>query len=180
MTDLKSYEPDEVTAGDRWAWKKSVSGYPAGDGWVLKYFFTNASANFSIEAAADGEDYLIEHTPVSPTAGFYSWVATVSKDDNRFTVGNGTITVRPDPAGVNVDLRSYARKVVDAIEAVIQKRASKDQENYSIDGRSLGRTPIADLLLLRDRFLKELATEKTKTRLAQGRPSRRNIRVRFN
>lgn len=179
MTDLKNYEPDEAVAGDLWSWKKSVPGYPASEGWALTYHFANSSANFSISASGDGADFLVEVTPENPAPGLYNWAATVKKGAARITVGSGSITVHPDPESGSADLRSYAQKIVDAIEAVIEKRASKDQENYSIDGRSLARTPIADLLLLRDRFRKELANEKAKNRIAQGRKSRRNIRLRF-
>ena len=49
----------------------------------------------------------------------------------------------------------HVRRVIDAIEAVIERRATKDQKSYSIDGRSLERTPIDELLLLRDRYRAE-------------------------
>ena len=58
------------------------------------------------------------------------------------------------------DARSHVQRVLDAIEAVLEKRATLDQEQYRINNRELRRTPIADLLKLRDRYRGELARMK--------------------
>ena len=55
---------------------------------------------------------------------------------------------------------SHAEKVLAAIEAALERCASTDQMNYSIEGLSLARTPIADLLTLRDRYKAEVVREK--------------------
>jgi hypothetical protein len=48
---------------------------------------------------------------------------------------------------------------------VIEGRSSRDQENYSIQGRSLSRTPIPDLLILRDRYKAMYVQEQRAERL---------------
>ena len=55
---------------------------------------------------------------------------------------------------------SHAERVLAAIEAVLERRASTDQMNYSIEGLSLARTPITDLLTLRDRYKAEVTRQK--------------------
>ena len=55
------------------------------------------------------------------------------------------------------DGQDHIEKVIDTIEAVIEGRASKDQEGYKINDRELRRTPIADLLLLREKYKRELS-----------------------
>jgi len=75
---------------------------------------------------------------------------------------------------------THARRVLTAIEAVIEGRASKDQEEYTIGTRSLKRTPIKDLLVLRDAYKAEVAHEDAQYRLAQGLPNPRKVRVRFD
>ncbi|WP_123711612.1 hypothetical protein [Sinobacterium caligoides] len=74
------------------------------------------------------------------------------------------------------DDRTHAKRVLAAIEAVIEKRASRDQMAYSIDSRSLSRTPIADLMLLRDRYKTMVAMEDKK---AAGVSLIGRLRVRF-
>ena len=48
------------------------------------------------------------------------------------------------------------QRTLEAIEAVIEKRASIDQERYKINNRELWRTPIPELLVMRDRYRSEL------------------------
>ena len=71
----------------------------------------------------------------------------------------------------SIDVQSHARKVLSAIEAVIEGRASQDQMSYSIAGRSLSRMPIDDLLTLRDRYRAEWNKEK---RLQRGKAGKGN------
>ena len=70
--------------------------------------------------------------------------------------------MRPDIAQLAAghDARSHVQRVLDAIEAVLEKRATLDQEQYRINNRELRRTPIADLLKLRDRYRMELQRAK--------------------
>ena len=75
---------------------------------------------------------------------------------------------------------SHAQTVLDAIEAVIENRASLDQQSYTIAGRRLDRMPIADLLMLRDRYKAEVFKEEVEARIAAGLGgSKRNIKVRL-
>ena len=68
----------------------------------------------------------------------------------------------------STEVQSHARKVLSAIEAVIEGRASQDQMSYSIAGRSLARMPIEDLLLFRDRYRSEWLKDKRLTRARKG------------
>lgn len=72
---------------------------------------------------------------------------------------------------------SHAERVLVAIEAVIEGRASKDQESYKIGDRELVRTPLRDLLLLRDRYREDVrrARSARKGHSLFGR----NVSVRF-
>jgi hypothetical protein len=44
--------------------------------------------------------------------------------------------------------------------AVIEGRATRDQERYRINNRELQRTPISDLIRLRDRYREEARRER--------------------
>jgi hypothetical protein len=71
--------------------------------------------------------------------------------------------VKPNLLAPGADGRSFVKQALDAIEAVLAKRATKDQERYVIEvngsRRELWRTPIGDLLKLRDRYRAEYNAE---------------------
>jgi hypothetical protein len=180
---------DKLVAGDTLDFSTEVSGYPATDGWTLKYqliprFTSPVQAPITITAATDGEDYRVQvgsSTTATWTAGEYGWARWIEKIGMRISVGNGNTTViqNPTTAVQGYDGRSHARIVLDAIEAVIEGRASKDQEEYSIEGRSLKRTPIKDLLVLRDTYRADVQAELAAERVASGLPNPRRVGVRF-
>ena len=184
--DIPTTEPTEARAGDTWKWTKTLADYPASEGWALTYRFKSATAAFEVAASASGDDYSVTVAATTTddiAAGFYTWVAQVSLAGEKYTVDSGPFTVNPDfhtgTASAAYDGRSHARIVVDAIEAVIEGRASRDQEAYEIAGRSLKRTPIADLLKLRQHYRAELATEEAAQRIANNVGAGRKIQFRL-
>ncbi|MBW4709580.1 hypothetical protein KX928_17475 [Roseobacter sp. YSTF-M11] len=86
------------------------------------------------------------------TPGVYAWavLATEGGTGNRTTICRGTLTVDPDPATATGDTRSNNARILDAIEATIEGRATKDADAWTIEGRSITRTPIADLIRLKN------------------------------
>lgn len=92
-------------------------------------------------------------------------------------VGSGQITIMPDLASAEAGYtaKTHAQRTLEAIEAVIEKRASMDQERYRINNRELYRTPIADLLKLRDLYRLEVAREQQAQRGCN--PFGRKVRV---
>lgn len=113
--------------------------------------------------------------------GTYSFALYAMKTDERYTVDTGTITIKPDLslADATVDLRSHVKKVLDAIEAVIENRATTDQMSYSISGRTLSRIPIPDLIKFRDTYRLEYAREQRMEKIARGEFGGNELRVRF-
>ncbi len=184
-------EPSELIAGDRWAWKRTDLGADYDpDSYSLSYSLrlegSAGSSSEEIEATASesGDDYIIE-VPAATTAGYapgiYHWPAynNRSSDSERITVDSGTVEVKPDRAESTVDPRTHVKKVLDALEAVIEGRATKDQQSYTIEGVSLSRMPIADLLMFRDRYKTEYAMAKRAERIANGLGHSGNVFVRF-
>lgn len=159
-------EPIELRAGDTWEWRRDdLTEYPATT-WSLKYRFKNAAGGFEVTAAADGSAFAISvaaATTAGYAAGVYDWYAWVQSGAVQKTVDEGKLTVKPDfrsgAATAAFDARSHARKTLEAIEAVIEKRATLDQQAYAINGRSLQRTPIADLIKLRSIYRLEVKRE---------------------
>jgi hypothetical protein len=177
-------EPQKLVAGDSWNWRRDdLAAYPAGEGWTLKYTLINAIAKIAFDAIGDDDGFKIYQAApdtAAYAAGTYRFEASVSKDGDRYRVGTGTIEVLADfAAAATLDATSHAQRVLTAIEAVIERRATKDQEEYQIDGRSLKRTAIANLLLLRDRYKREVDNETRADMAARGKKIGRKVVTRF-
>jgi len=128
--------------------------------------------------AADGDDFIFTLSATDTatlTAGAYKYAEILTKAGEQYEGARGELEILPDLATQAAgDVRSHARTVLEAIEAVIEGRATKDQMSYQIAGRSLALTPIADLLLLHDRYDSEVRAEQTAAQLGD-----RRIRLRF-
>ncbi len=179
---IPTTEPTKFTAGDTVQWQKSLPDYPASS-WVLSYVLINGVSKKTVAAVASGDDHLISipaPTSAGYPAGTYSWQAYVTMGAYRVTVGRGSIEVIPNFSGeTTFDGRGHVKRTLDAIEAVIENRASLDQEEYTIQGRSLKRTPIGDLLKLRSFYRAEYAREQAAEKVGAGLGGRQKVMVRF-
>ncbi len=167
-------EPAQITAGDRITWKRTDLGTDyAPASYSLKYaarLEKSGATEIEITASESGSDYIVEvgqSTSASFKAGVYHWQAYITRtsDAERVTVDSGTWKVLANRDTTASDPRTHIKIVLDNIEAVIEGRSSRDQENYSIQGRSLSRTPIPDLLILRDRYKAMYVQEQRAERL---------------
>lgn len=181
---IPTTEPQEITAGDTVQWvKQDLSDYLPADGWTLSYVLINASGKIEIEATTSGTGYAIT-VPAADSSvwasGIYSYQAYATNGGARVTVGSGTIEILPNfSASATYESRSHAKRTLDAIEATIEGRASVDQESYSIMGRQLKRTPMADLLKLRDRYKALYLAEVNAENAKNGKNTKNKIKVRF-
>ena len=139
-------EPAQFTAGDRITWKRTDLGADyAPASYALKYsarLENSGATEIEITASESGSDYIVEvgqSTSASYKAGVYHWQAYITRtsDSERITIDSGTWEIKPNRDTTASDPRSHAKIVLEAIEKVIEGRATKDQENYSIQGRSL-------------------------------------------
>lgn len=117
-------------------------------------------------------------TTAAWAAGTYAVSIRAANETDLVEIEAGQIEIAPDLAALDAahDPRGHAQRVLAAIEAVIENRATKDQQSYTIAGRSLQRTPIADLLALRAKYRREVAAEKTGR---AGRLVGRTVKTRF-
>ena len=193
LFDRDSYptqEPNELVVGDFWSWKRDdlTTDYPT-DSYSLSYEFHEDSGGggshkFTITATEANSTYYIE-VPAATSAdydkGDYIWAAYITRtsDSERIQIDEGKTTLLPNLANTNADLRSHAKIVLDAIEAVIQGRATIDQSSMSIAGRSLSRLTIDELMTFRDRYKAEYLKECKAARIKNKQSSGNSIKVRF-
>ncbi|PYG32410.1 hypothetical protein [Pelagimonas varians] len=164
---LKNCIPTTLVAGDGWAWLDATAfaSHPPAD-WSLRYVLRPLAGGASVEidaiAGADAYELRLSsaQSAVVPP-GQFTWVALAfhGASGDRATLATGRVEVLPDPAASTGDQRSSAERILDAIKATLEGRVSKDAESYSIEGRSISRTPIADLLKLREVYTREVQAE---------------------
>ncbi len=189
-TNYPTAEPAKLVAGDRFAWKRDdlATDYPPST-FALTYEFHDDSGGggnkkFTITATEADDTYYIEvgsSTTASYTAGDYIWEAyiTRSADSERIMVDSGRTEITINLANTNADLRSHAKKVLDAIEAVIEGRATIDQSSFSLGGRSLSRMSVEELMTFRDRYKAEYMKEIKLARIRNKQGSGNTIKVQF-
>ena len=92
----------------------------------------------------------------------------------------GKITVKDNYFGSTGDTRSHAKVMLDKIESILENRADADVSSYSIQGRSLSKISINELLQWRDYYKAEYQKEIAKFRRDNNEGSGRVIKVQFN
>lgn len=181
-------EPIEVVVGDFIQWRRTDLGadYP-NDEYTATYIarITGGGANeITLTGTAYGVDYLFSvSSAVSAdfVAGYYHWQLEMvrNSDSERIVVDRGTFTAIIDLDVNNADRRTHAEIMVDKIEARLESRADVDVSNYSINGRSLVKMSIDELLKWRDYYRAELTMEKRKERVRRGKSTGATVKVRF-
>lgn len=178
MTDLPTAIPVQLRAGDTIRWRRSLPDYQATAGWVLAYTLITASSVHAIATTADGDDHVAEALAASTgawPAGAAQMVEYATNGAERVTISSLPVRVLPNLAAAvaGTDLRSHARKVLDAIEAWLESRAPV-AGTLEIAGRRIQHYSLEELLALRDRYRAEVAREDAAA--AGNRPSRLLVR----
>jgi uncharacterized small protein (DUF1192 family) len=174
--------PRRITIGDTVTWDETLTDYPAGTSWVLSYSFTGPTARFGSSHTAVGDDHRITIVTTDLEVGHYEYAKKVTDTSETFTLERGFIDVDPDLSAdaAGVDRRSFAEITLEAIEAMLKGKATKDQTSYSLNGRALSRYSIAELNEWRATLRVEVRDEKQKARRLAGGKSHQNVRVRMN
>lgn len=164
--------PQKLVAGDTWRWLRSFASYPAPT-WAVTYYFENTLKAFSQAAVASGTDQSVTILAVTSAAippGHYRWFARAVAGAITETIPNeeGWLEVQPDPGAAGMrDARSVARRTLDALEATLEGRATNDQLAMTINGRSIQRTPIEELIKWQAQLRSKVAGEEGRS--AAGR-----------
>lgn len=187
LTDIAEGEPARVVAGDTWMWQRSdlAADYPPAE-WTLTYALLregDATTTKTITASESGDTYgiTVAHgTTAAYAAGTWHWQAymTRTSDSARVTLDKGLLIVEAN-AATAADPRSHARRMLDAIEALLENRATKDVNSYSIAGRSLTKMSPQELMQWRDTYRREVNSEIASERARKGLADGSTYAVRF-
>ncbi len=158
-------EPKKLHAGDSVAWGRAVPEYLASAGWALHYVLHGPQV-IEIAAIEDGDAYRVEiaaSTTRDWASGKYRWAAyVIGPGDQRYTIETGSIIIAPnlllaEPS----DVRSHAQRMLELIQAALEKRIPRDEQSYEIDGQRLDRIPVERLMELRRTYRREASRERS-------------------
>ena len=136
-------EPSEITIGFQTTWTIKLADYLPSNNWTLKYSFQNKDNAFTLASIADGEDHVIDveasdWTNISAAAGVY-WVTKYveNTDGTKIKLDRYSTTILANPLGDTVsDNRTHARKMLEALEAVEEGRATYNQSMFRVGAGS--------------------------------------------
>ena len=159
--------PSQIKAGTTFKFNLNLTAYPASD-WTIYAYLRGASA-IDLQSTAQGNMHVF-NVPANISkdykAGHYGFsLRAVNSDTGEVEeLESGVLEIKADLASIseNTDLRSHAQKTLTALEAVIEGRASLDQERYRINNRELYRTPMETLIRLRNQYRAEVGREQAK------------------
>ena len=175
-------EPKSFVKGATVKWRREFGDYPPAT-WTLSYAFVSDKDQRTVTATNNGDGTHLATISAADSAKFanttYRYQAKVTDGSEVFVVVEGTITAIENFAAVkNHDARSHAEKTLEAIEAVIEDRATTDQSSMSLNGRSLSLMSVDELLTFRARYVSEVQQERIAERVASGLGSGQRILVR--
>jgi len=181
-------EPLKVVVGDFIQWKKTAlaESYPPAS-YSAEYVARVAagqSSEIKLPAIERSNYYLFQVTSATSAAfepGYYHWQLEVTQTSsgNRLVVERGEFQAIADLDNNGADPRSHADIMLDKIEALLEGRADKDVSSYSIQGRSISKMSIADLLQWRDYYRKEVVKGRRDNAIELGKPTKTTMKVRF-
>lgn len=184
-SDIPETEPEAVTAGDTLKFIKDLPDYPPANGWTLKYALVAEAEQITITGSDNGDGRHLVSVDKATTktwvAKVYNWQSYVDDGTERYQIDAGTLEVRPDflSQTAGYDARSHVKRTLDALEAMIEKRATKAQASYTIEGRTIQRMSPEELIKWHSHYSRLYDQERRAEDLRRGTGGSNRILVRF-
>lgn len=185
------FEPEVIVAGDNVQWTRVFDDYDPVN-YTLSYALMPTSGltiKFAAGNQGDNKTFLVsvpgsttETWVPSPQGSPYLWQAYMTDGSaNRTTLFGGRMVIKPDFATAPVaDYRSTITITLANLYAVVQGKATSDQQSYTIRGRSLSRMQPKEILDWIDFYEELQAREIRREAIAQGRPNKGRLVAHFN
>lgn len=150
--------------------------------WDGKMVLTSEKNVYELEGTGEGCTQSFKASPqetMAFEAGHYKYRVVVTDGTDVYTAWRGNAEVKLDPNVPGNDM-SHVEKVLRALEATIEGKATSDILNYSIRGRSIGRMSPDELLSWRDKYRRFWKEEQHEEDISNGLDTQRGIiRVRL-
>jgi hypothetical protein len=171
--------PSTIRAGDTLSFSVCAPSFLPSAGWVLHCGLKNVGNAYTFASSSSSGDSHVINTSPSATAAWLPgrymlawWVERgTSESLERHTLGVKAVEVLPDASSADPsDGRSWARRALDAIEAVIEQRASRADMEYRINGRMVRHFTPEELMKQRSLLKSEVQAEDASAALNAGQP----------
>jgi len=176
--------PTNIVVGDYLLWRRSLPDYSNAT-YTATYVAKiagNSASEILIVGTANDSDYLFTVTSTTSSAflaGNYFWQLEISSGANRLVIERGNWIISPDLDIGSADPRSHADIMITKIESLLSGRGDADVSSYSINGRSINKLSIAELVEWRDYYKAEQVKERREARRLSGQSTGSMIKVRF-
>lgn len=171
------------------SWTECHRLYPS-DEWTLTLHLRGGSSLDVTATANEDKTYAIDLVAINNDSdplpvGAYYWqtkVTNIADNAIKKFIDNGTIQVLADlsdPDLETFDGRTKAQVMVDAIDAMLAKKATRDQQSFTIGQRTLQRMTPEQLLKWRQYYADIVKAETMKKRVANGESPFETIYVEF-
>lgn len=174
--------PRAQRAGDSFSWRQSLNEHTAANGWALALrLIPQAGSAIELSGTASGSDWDFAATGAQTAdwpAGRYTTALVATRAAERSTLAADALQVFPNLATATThDSRSFARRMLDAIESALIGRATNDElDLIEVQIYSRGQKRGQDVLLAaRSKFKIEVQREEA----AAGRGRSGRVYVRF-
>lgn len=166
------FKYNEVVIGQWLEFDFTLNLYPSSTH-AVTYTFVGESSSHSVEVVSNADESYTFKSEVEGEPGDYRYqgVAVENSTGRKFYFDSGIVTYVVDFASLPLghDNRSHVKKVLDALEAMIEGKAGSDQIYYMIEGRALSRIPPNELMLWYEKYKIMYANELRKERLNKGK-----------
>ncbi len=180
---MKNTEPKSFIQGESLVWSRSFDDYKIADGWTLTYYFRGAGKGFDAVVGVDDVSVVASNLTAQCAVGNYSWQLFAEKGSEKILLDSGTVEVRAGLFNTSADQmhdgRSENKKILDAIRAMIAKKATLDQQEYAIGNRQLKRIPVTELIMLEQKYTQKVVKELQAERLRKGGKFFKQILIRM-
>ncbi len=172
-------EPVQITAGDTISFTKTLANYPASQGWSLKYVLNGGSGPITFTSTASVNDHVISVDATTTALWLpadYEFTGFAEKGSERHAIYIARLTVESDVEAQDPgDTRTHAQKMVEALEAQLEKMAQDDIIDSSVEGTQIRREARKEIFIMRKKYQRERQTEIAAERIKNGQTSGRKI-----
>jgi hypothetical protein len=177
---------ERLIAGDSLNFATTALGYPASEGWALRFELRMrdaAGTPIDLTTTAEGDDHRLQVVAAVTDGwapGIYSWRSYVSKGAEKYTVETGTTEIVASPStATSLDLRTGAQRALEAVQAVLLGKATNGTYYYRIGDRELRAYTMPELLALETKLKNEVRREKRAQLIEAGMADPRRTVVRM-
>jgi hypothetical protein len=179
--------PTQIRQGLTYAWVESNSDYPASASWACKAYIAGPSALLTLTAVADGDDFDFTLT-AAQSAALSTGTYQIQVRFEHATTGNftpdGYINSAQVLPGLNTQVagyeaRSHPQIVLDALNALIEGRATNVQKSMAIGGKAAEFLTLEELITAKLKYERFVENEKSAEQVKKGLKSGKSVGVRF-